>query len=476
MEDLESLHKKNGEILDSTEWNRLVSVINYLLNFYQNYPTKVSGFENDAKYISQNNVAVVMQRLIDRGLLTDIKGPKGDPGETGPAGPQGLQGETGPQGIQGELGKSAYDLAVENGFEGTEEQWLQSLIGIGKSAYQSYLDTTSDNPVLSEADWLDSLKGPKGDTGIIPHIDQTTGNWFIGNTDTGVHAQGPAGQNGQDGTVANQLQADWNQTNNNSADFIKNKPTIPTKLSQLQNDLEHEYVEIGGIKWATMNIGATSTTDVGLYFQWGDVQGYRAEDMDNNNGKWAGYKYCDGSDSNMTKYNSTDGKTVLDASDDAARAIWKNKWRIPTSSEYTALGNATTRTWTNDYQNSGISGWILTDNTDNTKVLFFPAGGTFYNGSIGNVNSIGRYWINTLHPTDNKSSLCLSFDNNVILYSYDQYRCTNMPIRAVYDDSISYNDLTDKPTIPVIWSGTQAQYDAITTPDANTIYIITASS
>lgn len=56
----------------------------------------------------------------------------------------------------------------------------------------------------------------------------------------------------------------------------------------------------------------------------------------------------------------------------------------------------------------------------------------------------------------------------------------------------SYNDLTDKPTIPTIpnslpanggnadtvnnfrlWKGTQAQYDAITTKDSNTIYMIT---
>jgi hypothetical protein len=39
----------------------------------------------------------------------------------------------------------------------------------------------------------------------------------------------------------------------------------------------------------------------------------------------------------------------------------------------------------------------------------------------------------------------------------------------------SYNDLTDKPTIPQIWRGTQAQYDLLT-PDDNTIYIITSAS
>lgn len=35
-------------------------------------------------------------------------------------------------------GKSAYEIAVENGFEGTEEEWLKSLHGEdGKSAYES---------------------------------------------------------------------------------------------------------------------------------------------------------------------------------------------------------------------------------------------------------------------------------------------------------------------------------------------------
>lgn len=33
----------------------------------------------------------------------------------------------------------------------------------------------------------------KGDDGITPHIDETTGNWFVGDTDTGVHAQGEPG-------------------------------------------------------------------------------------------------------------------------------------------------------------------------------------------------------------------------------------------------------------------------------------------
>lgn len=37
----------------------------------------------------------------------------------------------------------------------------------------------------------------------------------------------------------------------------------------------------------------------------------------------------------------------------------------------------------------------------------------------------------------------------------------------------NYNDLSNKPTIPSIWRGTQDEYDLIQNPDDNTIYIIT---
>ena len=110
----------------------------------------------------------------------------------------------------------------------------------------------------------------------------------------------------------------------------------------------HEYVEIGGLKWATMNIGANSITDTGLYFQWGDTQGYTAEQVGSGEGQkyfgWADYKYGNGTSSpgatGMTKYNATDGKTVLEASDDAAVANWGGSWRMPTTAEFQALGAA----------------------------------------------------------------------------------------------------------------------------------------
>lgn len=53
-------------------------------------------------------------------------GKNGEKGDVGPQGPQGIQGEQGPQGPQG---LSAYQVAVNNGFSGSESEWIQSLKG-----------------------------------------------------------------------------------------------------------------------------------------------------------------------------------------------------------------------------------------------------------------------------------------------------------------------------------------------------------
>lgn len=201
----------------------------------------------------------------------------------------------------------------------------------------------------------------------------------------------------------------------------------------------HDYVEIGGVKWATMNIGATGITDTGLYFQWGDISGYTAAQCGSGAGQkyfgWADYKYWTGDtgsgSSGMTKYNSTDGKTVLDISDDAARANWGGSWRMPTKAEFKALGNAVTTAWTADYQGSGVAGMICTDKTDNSKVLFFPACGGCGYGSVGNVDFSCKYWSSSLESSDVRYAYYLtSFDGYV---NWNEYvlRFFGYPVRGV---------------------------------------------
>lgn len=61
---------------------------------------------------------------------TGAKGDKGDTGEQGPKGDTGSQGPQGITGEKGETGDSAYQIAVKNGFTGTEAEWLESLQGL----------------------------------------------------------------------------------------------------------------------------------------------------------------------------------------------------------------------------------------------------------------------------------------------------------------------------------------------------------
>ncbi|WP_443716867.1 hypothetical protein [Ruminococcus sp.] len=56
-------------------------------------------------------------------------GADGLPGRDGTNGKNGVDGKNGTDGISGSDGKSAYIIAVEHGFSGTENEWLQSLKG-----------------------------------------------------------------------------------------------------------------------------------------------------------------------------------------------------------------------------------------------------------------------------------------------------------------------------------------------------------
>lgn len=58
---------------------------------------------------------------------------------------------------------------------------------------------------------------------------------------------------------AGQVQADWGQTDSTQKDYIKNKPTIPTKTSQLTNDSGYLTKDVSGVISAP---GASFTGDV----------------------------------------------------------------------------------------------------------------------------------------------------------------------------------------------------------------------
>ena len=76
------------------------------------------------------------------------QGPQGDAGPQGPAGADGADGAQGPAGADGATGPagqdgsdgsdgaSAYEIAVANGFSGSESEWLTSLSGVNTTEFQ----------------------------------------------------------------------------------------------------------------------------------------------------------------------------------------------------------------------------------------------------------------------------------------------------------------------------------------------------
>ena len=75
-------------------------------------------------------------------------------------------------GYDGAAGKSAYEVAVDEGFDGTEADWLESLRGepgsrggIGPEGKSAYEIAVKEGFEGDELEWLDSLKGTPGQPG-----------------------------------------------------------------------------------------------------------------------------------------------------------------------------------------------------------------------------------------------------------------------------------------------------------------------
>lgn len=82
--------------------------------------------------------------------------------------------------LQGPEGKSAYEVAVDAGYVGTEEEWLASLKGepgdAGDSAYEIAVE---HGYVGTEEEWLESLKGEDGFSPTIEVKTSTTSTYIL---------------------------------------------------------------------------------------------------------------------------------------------------------------------------------------------------------------------------------------------------------------------------------------------------------
>ena len=228
---------------------------------------------------------------------------------------------------------------------------------------------------------------------------------------------------------------------------------VGIKSSSSHSVATPEIVDLGlpsGIKWASFNLGASKPEEFGDYFAWGETEPYyepgfaQSESPVWKPGKengyyWSSYKWCMGIHSSITKYcinpsygynGFTDGKTLLDFEDDAAKVNLGDKWRIPTTAEMDELVYNCTWKWTSM---NGISGYKVTGPNGNS--IFLPAAG-LRNEYGFHTGSGGYYW------GANIETASISYDATYIYLDSSEYgwsytlRCEGLSIRPVYGDHI----------------------------------------
>lgn len=177
-----------------------------------------------------------------------------------------------------------------------------------------------------------------------------------------------------------------------------------------------EYVDLGlSVKWATCNLGASSPEEYGDYYAW-------AETKPRTGSSWY-YKYNTtpyylGGDSyknvKWSKYTGSDGKTVLDAGDDAATVALGSPWRMPTLDEIKELRDKCTCTWTSL---NGKNGCKVVGPNGNS--MFLPAAGYRYGSHLNYAGTLGGYWSSLFDTDDPANAYGFTFiDSRSLDWSY----------------------------------------------------------
>lgn len=239
----------------------------------------------------------------------------------------------------------------------------------------------------------------------------------------------------------NHIETYYNNTENQYRFVFK-------QVDNWQNINSYDYVEIGGLKWATMNIGATTVADspetsYGNYYAWGELDTYyrsfNSEDKVNSKNSiithipglkysynWICYCTGDKNDNNFKEWSPTPfgSGTVLQEEYDVAHQLWQGTWRMPMWEDfqklYDACGGASAPItdvpetitkggiyWidapkTIDGTTYNVSGVLCVASADRTKRVFFPAAGDVRNVQRESKGTLCAYWSSSLYTTDPK--------------------------------------------------------------------------
>ena len=196
-----------------------------------------------------------------------------------------------------------------------------------------------------------------------------------------------------------------------------------------------EYVDLGlpsKTLWATCNIGASKPEECGLYFAWGETEGYKQDSDDVHQWKKKSYKWydCNSKYPELLKYRCCswsaiiDNKEELDPEDDAATVNWGRKWQMPSLEQIKELCDSTytTAEWTTL---NGVNGRKITSKK-NDNWIFLPAANI-----IITAGSSGIYWSRTLYMGMDDDAVTLEFYKDKWFFDSHNPRYHGLSVRPV---------------------------------------------
>ena len=153
--------------------------------------------------------------------------------------------------------------------------------------------------------------------------------------------------------------------------------------------LAQQAIDLGlSVAWGDRNLGAAQPTDVGLMLAWGELEAkseYTLSTYRFGTGEfWHPTKYVSNS---QASYATPDGKSRLEAEDDAATQLLGDGWRMPTRDELTELAEKCEWQWV---ANADSTGYRVTGPNDNS--IFLPATGFCTGKRHLLADAEGFYW------------------------------------------------------------------------------------
>ena len=87
---------------------------------------------------------------------------------------------------------------------------------------------------------------------------------------------------------------------------------------------------------------------------------------------------------------------------------------------------------------SGVNGIKITNKTDSTKYIFFPAAGGWYDTNNSTIGSYGNYWSTTYQSADSNANRAFTLDFYMGSSIFSQYlrngyteQYNGLPVRAI---------------------------------------------